>query len=75
MSTPNPSSHYGAFKLCTEHAAKAYWLAHSIARPAKRKRQWPTKHPSAHSAKMKKAANWPPKRAAQESANAAGDFF
>jgi hypothetical protein len=56
-------------------AAKAYWLAHSIARPAERTRRSPTKHPSSLSAKMKKAANLPPKRAARESANAVGDFF
>lgn len=30
MSTPKPSSHYGAYKLCTEHAAKAYWVANQI---------------------------------------------
>lgn len=30
MSTPKPSSHYGAFKLCTEHAAKAYWLDNKV---------------------------------------------
>jgi nucleoside-diphosphate-sugar epimerase len=27
-SVPRPASHYGAFKLCCEHCAKAYWLAH-----------------------------------------------
>jgi nucleoside-diphosphate-sugar epimerase len=25
-SVPRPASHYGAFKLCVEHCAKAYWL-------------------------------------------------
>jgi nucleoside-diphosphate-sugar epimerase len=30
MSVPKPSSHYGAYKLCTEHAAKAYWIANQI---------------------------------------------
>jgi nucleoside-diphosphate-sugar epimerase len=30
MSQPKPSSHYGAYKLCTEHAAKAYWVANQI---------------------------------------------
>lgn len=30
MSTPKPSSHYGAYKLCTEHAAKAYWVANQV---------------------------------------------
>ena len=30
MSTPKPSSHYGAYKLCTEHAAKAYWVSNQV---------------------------------------------
>jgi nucleoside-diphosphate-sugar epimerase len=28
---PRPNSHYGAFKLCNEHCAKAYWLANKVA--------------------------------------------
>ena len=28
--TPNPASHYGAYKLCCEHAAKAYFLANGL---------------------------------------------
>ncbi|HYG75018.1 MAG TPA: NAD-dependent epimerase/dehydratase family protein [Planctomycetota bacterium] len=28
MATPKPSSHYGAYKLCNENSAKAYWLAY-----------------------------------------------
>lgn len=30
MSAPRPTSHYGAFKLCGEFAAKAYFLANGI---------------------------------------------
>jgi nucleoside-diphosphate-sugar epimerase len=30
-SIPRPTTHYGAFKLCTEHAAKAYWTANQVA--------------------------------------------
>ncbi|MCY3023273.1 MAG: SDR family oxidoreductase [Planctomycetota bacterium] len=30
-SVPKPASHYGAFKLCTEHCAKAYWLSYKLA--------------------------------------------
>ena len=30
MSAPRPSSHYGAFKLCGEFAARAYFLANGI---------------------------------------------
>lgn len=30
MSAPNPSSHYGAYKLCGEHAAKAYFGDYKI---------------------------------------------
>jgi nucleoside-diphosphate-sugar epimerase len=30
MSVPKPSSHYGAFKLCGEHAAKAYFLDNKV---------------------------------------------
>ena len=30
MSAPSPSSHYGAFKLCGEFAARAYFLANGI---------------------------------------------
>jgi nucleoside-diphosphate-sugar epimerase len=30
MSTPKPSSHYGAYKLCAEFAAKAYFLTDGI---------------------------------------------
>jgi nucleoside-diphosphate-sugar epimerase len=30
MSTPRPSSHYGAYKLCNENSAKAYWLAYKL---------------------------------------------
>jgi len=29
-STPNPASHYGAYKLCTEHCARAYHSANGI---------------------------------------------
>jgi nucleoside-diphosphate-sugar epimerase len=29
-SAPKPSSHYGAFKLCCEFAARAYWLANGL---------------------------------------------
>jgi nucleoside-diphosphate-sugar epimerase len=29
-SVPNPSSHYGAYKLCGEHCAKAYWLDYKV---------------------------------------------
>lgn len=29
-SAPKPASYYGAFKLCCEHCAKAYWLAHKL---------------------------------------------
>jgi nucleoside-diphosphate-sugar epimerase len=29
-SVPKPASHYGAYKLCCEHSAKAYWLAHKL---------------------------------------------
>jgi nucleoside-diphosphate-sugar epimerase len=31
MSTPKPTSHYGAYKLCCEFAAKAYALSNGIA--------------------------------------------
>ncbi len=31
QSIPRPTTHYGAFKLCTEHAAKAYWTANQVA--------------------------------------------
>jgi nucleoside-diphosphate-sugar epimerase len=30
LSVPKPSSHYGAFKLCGEHAAKAYFLDNKV---------------------------------------------
>jgi len=30
QSWPKPSSHYGAYKLCNENSAKAYWLTHQI---------------------------------------------
>jgi hypothetical protein len=43
--------------LQSPNVAKVYWQAHSIARPTKRTRRLPTKHPSALAAKMKKAAN------------------
>ena len=33
-SNPNPSSHYGAYKLCAEHCAKAYWLDYKARAPA-----------------------------------------
>jgi nucleoside-diphosphate-sugar epimerase len=29
-SVPKPASHYGAYKLCCEHSAKAYWLAYRL---------------------------------------------
>ena len=29
-STPRPANHYGAFKLCNEHSAKAYWITDKI---------------------------------------------
>ena len=35
-SNPNPSSHYGAYKLCAEHCAKAYWLDYKV-RPRRRR--------------------------------------
>lgn len=27
---PKPTSHYGAYKLCTEHCARAYWAANQL---------------------------------------------
>ena len=30
QSWPKPASHYGAYKLCNEHCAKAYWLSYKI---------------------------------------------
>lgn len=30
-SSPRPTTHYGAYKLCNEHTAKAYWIANQIA--------------------------------------------
>jgi nucleoside-diphosphate-sugar epimerase len=30
LSQPKPNSHYGAYKLCNENCAKAYWLANQI---------------------------------------------
>lgn len=30
LSQPKPNSHYGAYKLCNENSAKAYWLANQI---------------------------------------------
>jgi len=30
MSHPRPSSHYGAYKLCNENSAKAYWLSYKL---------------------------------------------
>jgi len=30
LSTPKPNSHYGAYKLCNENSAKAYWLSYKI---------------------------------------------
>jgi nucleoside-diphosphate-sugar epimerase len=29
-SAPRPTTHYGAYKLCNEHTAKAYWIANRI---------------------------------------------
>ena len=29
-SWPKPTSHYGAYKLCNEQSAKAYWLSHKL---------------------------------------------
>ena len=31
LSMPRPANHYGAYKLCNEHSAKAYWLTDKIA--------------------------------------------
>lgn len=30
QSMPRPANHYGAYKLCNEHTAKAYWLTDKI---------------------------------------------
>lgn len=30
LSVPKPNSHYGAYKLCNEHSAKAYWNAYKL---------------------------------------------
>jgi nucleoside-diphosphate-sugar epimerase len=37
-SNPNPSSHYGAYKLCAEHCAKAYWLDYKVRRAPRNQR-------------------------------------
>lgn len=29
-SAPKPTTHYGAYKLCNEHTAKAYWISNRI---------------------------------------------
>lgn len=29
-SVPKPASHYGAYKLCNEHCAKAYWISYKL---------------------------------------------
>jgi len=30
LSVPKPASHYGAYKLCNENSAKAYWVSYKI---------------------------------------------